>query len=979
METLTDSRITNRTPEPINDQPKSNSFSKFKNWVVEIVKTITKFIKNVKDTIIDFFSGEKKVSDRSVKGIQPSDQGLEKSLSNSDSISIPPIEDLIVTSSQESEKSAVNNLVSLIQPGNAKKENIKKYFNNDEKLYEDIAKTIKEYSELKIRGKVMQLLKEQKQLFKLHSIRTEQQVKWDKLESILCNIKTEPAFNKENTNSIRLILDELANKKAENEARSKKRQLVIDFRQCKTSVINNLSDKELEEIYSDTLADKVLTDSVQSMFSHLLDQAQISPDIRENYSVNIKYQPMVGKSVKKFTLEVPKDNYALGYGLFALLKDQGFLPSSDIYDGETKFLLTKQQLEDLKTYTTELKKWYEDFLCIVGDLLGQEDDNGEDGAAKFVRIGQKTVTEIIDSTKSLTSNGKRLINSVNKKWPVLLFKTMSINLEEHQDRDFLKERIENIYEKNNMKSANGKPKTFIDGTYSTNLDVKQLSIVSPELNMLLKLQKVLTEATGTKTLHQAIVANSERATNYSEVEAMQSYKVALIYEIFQDIKGPDNSVLDRISVSFGANALSSQSISSVEAKAFDVCESILSDHTMCSFRNEVPQESLDENRIEQLYKNGTTYKYYADGAYYKNIDVLLETLRNCPAYTQFKASNPGIDRALNSLKYEFTERLNRFSTMPNSIYHGHDMINEAFRNLESFVGLLVFKEEFKLTDSSINDALNSLAATPDNDTHQGCNRGLAGRMQSLIQPLVFGSGDKIKDCIKQFLKQSISASFSQLNLSNSESAMSARYIPEVERLVGISNTADQRQVNPSEDDSECDTGDIVYLLLRCFYTPVSIYRRLYAFVREEFWRMNSEGDDEGIYNLMTVLEVEKDDTSASDQEAYRQKLDKKFRVRGNTLNPWQFAFFQQEMPKYLVRYLIKEGYIIAKSNTQMRQTYLNREGRHPCRFQPSTRQKRDQIEDIINREWRENPNPMEKIYGFGFVPGGEIAQSAIPS
>lgn len=722
-------------------------------------------------------------------------------------------------------------------------------------------------------------------------------------------------------NSLETALANQVDQQAEKIATIEKRKLISHWLHWDQHEVDQLAGSTLAATYRECKSDKHLADSTRTKLSHLIELADIPPEFREQYTVDIGYRQAPHETEGHFLIRVPDGNYALGYGFFDLLFSQNLLQDGDAdYDGKTGFSLTKDQTVKLSQHLEELNKWYDDFLGIVGDLLGVDDPISGDSADPFVSIGKKSTAEILINPIRMNTACLRLISPSPPTLPFLLFNTLSINLENHDDKDFLKGKFEAIYTELEMYGANGEPKQFLRGTYSTNLNVGQLRLICPHLNKLLKLQQLLTEVTGTRSLRTAI--DLFRELGVSELDSIKSYKTALLYEIYQQIKGT-NSHQVLLSIQ---NALTNlQHISGIEAKSIELCHDLLRHHSVCYFRKPANQPVIDEEQLYAVYGDSDRDVRYAGRQIHRNIRALCQTLRDCHAYQQYKASNPGIDGALAALERNFIQRLNRYSGMRDQGHSGRRMVDEAVEYFELFVSQLFYAEVYNLTDNSISNALNNLAAIVGNDAGndlEGCNEGFSGRIQSLLLPLVCGSNSKIKDSIQQFLQDSVTASLASAIGNSYESSMAARCQEQVNRFVGLSIAAGPARADAYEHFTYGSKQTISHLL-HSHYTPVSLYQHAYRFVSDEFWRLNHERSDDGIYQLMHLLGF--GHSLGADHEAYREDLDRRYRVRGSALNRWQYALFQQDLPRHLVGYLVKERYLEAKRAHENDGLYIHRE------------------------------------------------------
>ena len=762
---------------------------------------------------------------------------------------------------------------------------------------------IRQCVDYKVRSTVKSLLQDPAKFSQLQQFRQKFDAHFRALQS-LC-LDAQPDLQQSQIDDISTAISHHATAMAVKEATIEKRRIISEWLNSKASATNQLAGNALDELYLQCLSDKQLTNSVTGKLEKLIELADIPAACEPQYRLSISYSGSDDETDDRFAINLPAENYALGYGIFDLLHSQGIhILRNDDYNGETVFPLTRTQLTNLNSHIEELNKWYDDFLCIVGDLLGQDNEAG-DASEQFVSVGKKSVSEILLNPIRLSTHCQQLFATLHPQQPCLLFNTLSINLANHPDRLFLRQKIESIYAEEDIIGANQRLKEFIHGTFSTNLNVAQLRVISPHLNKLLKLQQLLTDVTSTESLGKAIQAYKMLDLGDDETDPFKCFKTSLLYEIYQELKGSDVEAFRTIE-----RAMQNMtSISQLETKARLECESILRTHSVCCFPESERQPFIDDEQAIAVYGDHDRNTTYSGNQLHRNISALCLALQNTHAYQDFKASNAHIDEALNLLRHDLTGRLNRYADMSTNSANSRYMLDEAVECFETFVALLFHSDEYHLTPSSISRSLNNLAGITDSGLG-GCNQGLSGRVQSLLLPLVSSSANQIKDSIIQFHKDGIAASMAEAFGNYHESSMSARCVEEVNSFLGLAVVRGQ---NPNITFAQLSRNSkrTISHLLHKFCTPVALYRHVYQFISDEFWRLNHEKNDDDIYQLLHVLGFADGQATTADDASYRRLVDHKYRVRGNALNRWQYAFFQQDLPKHLVSFLINEKFISA--------------------------------------------------------------------
>ena len=819
---------------------------------------------------------------------------------------------------------------------------------------------IRQCLDYKVRSTVKSLLQDPAKFSQLQLWRQKFDAHFRALQT-LC-LDAQPALQQSQIDDISTAISHHATAMAVKEATVEKRRIISEWFSSKTSETNQLAGNALDNVYQQYLRDKQLTNSVTGKLEKLIELADITAAYQPQYRLNISYVDSDDEPDGRFAINLHRENYALGYGIFDLLHSQGIhIFHNDDYNGDTVFPLTRTQLTNLNSHIEELIKWYDDFLCIVGDLLGQDDEAG-DASEQFVSVGKKSVHEILVNPIRLSTHCQELFATLPPQQPCLLFNTLSINLANHPDRQFLRQKIESIYAEEGIIGANQLLKAFIRGTFSTNLNVAQLRVISPHLNKLLKLQQLLTDVTSTASLGKAIQTYKMLDLGDEEIDPFKCFKTSLLYEIYQELKGSDVEAFRTIE-----RAMQNMtSISQLESKARQECESILRTHSVCCFPKSERQPVIDDEQAIAVYGDHNRNTTYIGNQLHRNISALCLALKNTHAYQDFKARNAHIDEALNLLQRELTGRLNRYADMITTSANGRYMLDEAVECFETFVTLLFHSDEYHLTPSSISTSLNNLAGIADSGLG-GCNQGLSGRVQSLLWPLVGGSANQIKDSIVQFHKDGIAASIAEAFGNYHESSMAARYVEEVNNFLGLAVVQGQ---NPNITFAQLsrESKRTISHLLHKFCTPVALYRHVYQFLSDEFWRLNHEKNDDDIYQLLHLLGFADGQATTADDPNYRRLVDHKYRVRGNALNRWQYAFFQQDLPKHLVSYLIKEKFISA--NPAIEGTVLiPRDG---LLFGPGTVTPRPDDASAA----AQNSGPENHHRELGFVPESRMIQAS---
>jgi hypothetical protein len=243
-------------------------------------------------------------------------------------------------------------------------------------------------------------------------------------------------------------------------------ETIINYPQAE---LDGLNQQTFTSIYSTAIQINKDLQAVNNLLKYFVEtQAKLrhaQPQIR----LIARFNRNTNLNDVSYEIDIP--DLLLGYTVHnMLLVSEQFATHSTInrpYLAQRKFEINKQQLTYLKQYLSELKIWYADFTIILSCLFGHTD-----GAAQYIKTGQKSLNEIINIEETRKREGltplihettlaqlKQIPNPMSQI--VLLIGQVALDLTLHPDRDNMKHLFEKLYRTHGFKDAKGESKTFI--------------------------------------------------------------------------------------------------------------------------------------------------------------------------------------------------------------------------------------------------------------------------------------------------------------------------------------------------------------------------------------------------------------------------------------------------------------------------------------------------------------------------------------
>jgi hypothetical protein len=523
---------------------------------------------------------------------------------------------------------------------------------------------------------------------------------------------------------------------------------------------------------------------------------------------------------------------------------------------------------------------------------------------------------------------------------ILLFNQIGLDLTRHPERDLYKSLFENYYRLENMKGSNGLDKKFMEADpYASILNVAQIKQICPHLNKQLVMQRLALDFTSVRTFSEA--STTLRGFGIpSDLDLFKQNKVGYIQEMCFALTNPSlkphikkkGAELSREDLLTGREIEkyhhdvlhisqvldATVSIPDLEQKSVQLCQSLLTQCTGICLKAADPAFRASKAQIASLYR-GLELCQYNGGMRLKNIRNLLRTFREHPLVQEQFRQNPQFCQSLDFLEEDIIRRLNSYYQMPDQGFYGKQMLNTALEYLEQYVSSVVYSHESNVTAHQLNQSLIVLVARCDAEL-RNCNEGFAGRIQDILLGLTtYGSNDSIASVIRERLSTSVKETFDRIALREAQSSHIVGDKVDALKFIGEDHPRPIKaydELGPNAKtmiDQALSTTD-----------PFTVYGLAYDWVTDQFWHLNQDAEDEKIYQLLESLGFGRD----------HAVLDAQFRVNKDATNRWQYAFFQQALPLYLINYLIRSELLFIKESATD-DIYFQRQGAHPLRLTPA--------------------------------------------
>lgn len=688
-------------------------------------------------------------------------------------------------------------------------------------------------------------------------------------------------------------IDEAANDRVTQLKLDEKKLLISE---CRRDLdLTELSASEIEMIYTQCSEEKGVIRSIERLLKEMIEKADIPEMQKPLFEFRINHTAREG-----LCAEWEGSHFCIAYSFFDLLRSLE-LVSGDYLDGKKTFALELNQLKAIKERLENIDRWHDDFELILGDLLSTNAET----TRTFYGTARKSIVEVMRSPVGLSKEAILKLRDF-REGSIILFNQIGLNLETHPERDVYKVLFERFYALEGMLASNGRdPKTFmVTDPYRSILNVSQIMLICPHLNKQLVLQKKALSFCGCRTWTEALdVLRALQVEN--ELELYKQTKALDLNEIY-NILGSEER---RPFLPYLAEQVHQLgSIAEIEEFALRQCCQLLTERTGL-FLKKAHLFRVEERMKDHLYRGEKT-ALYERGVRHTNIQSLFLSLRSSPLVRGAIEAHPDYEASLSTLEREFLRRMNTYHAMPATGFYGREVFNQAIEYVENYVAKIVFSEESKVGPAEVARSLDVIVGICGPDL-QYCNEGFCGRIQEVLQSLQ-GNGIKsgLKQSIEDVLRNTVYERFDQLIAGNTQSSHLVTARSEALKFLGIEAPGVEKEL---ELLSHHARTLVDHTLLEV--TPVRIYEIAYKYIKDEFWRLNVEGDDEKVYQLLDSLGF----------EGGRAAADAQFRVNGERTNRWQYAFFQQALPKYLIGFLLREHHLFV--HRPSREISAKKEGR----------------------------------------------------
>ena len=611
---------------------------------------------------------------------------------------------------------------------------------------------------------------------------------------------------------------------------------------------------------------------------------------------------LAGEARGPFVLSTAGDP-VLGFSAFELLHYSGefkkhrentpLAAGEPIYGGQTEFHLSEDDLRNLSLWLDEIRKWRDDFGEIMAALIGEDS----------VELGQKSVRELLTDPQ-ITGPVRAKLSEIPAERTTLLFNTVSIDLTAHPHRVYLKSFFEETYARAGLVARNGRSKTFLEGTFRSNIGVGQLASISPRLNQMIIAKRIMGEMFGDS---QAMFI-SENREMVDPAELLKGFATTQLNEVLELFPVPNRG---REFTRLNTTMTGVRAIDAVQASTLQLTEDLLDRYSGINFQpRHAPRPEISEEQILALYPAGQMQSNYTGGVRYKNVRALMNTFKEAPLVRAVLAAVSEEERValldtLRGFEDQLVGKLNDCHRyQEDGAIYGRGLVKRSIDFLETIVAKVYYAEQSGVTSASVKNLIHQIGGIVGGELIQGCSMGLNGRMSEILSQLVFTTGDALGDAITQKIHEA-----SQLAKQRALIGVyhSSDYVFPINQAVaeffGPNRLAAPEGAVPGGFPA-CRDRALQFVVHQI--NPTAVFRLARQHFGDLFWRFNAEGDDEAMYKLLEELGF------GSKTDAGRAELDKLYRINGNPENRWQYAFFQQYLPSRVAGFLVRNGILFPK-------------------------------------------------------------------
>ena len=695
-----------------------------------------------------------------------------------------------------------------------------------------------------------------------------------------------------------------------------------------SEILDKMPAKEISALYSTCLKKDNTLKKLQKELDKLIQRANLK-EKTIYYGIKIEF---TGKEGAPFQISsANQDNVSMGYSIFNFLCEAKIIPDAQEWNGEQTFALKEQDLNTLNDCVGRLDRWFDDFSKGISDLLCVEDPE------EYINVGQKQAYEILGSARRCSAEGRKTLSYLPGNHLCLLLGQVGLNLENHPERNFIKDKLTKIYRQEEMKSFDLKYKQFVIGTYQTNLSTSDVKKIAPRLNKLLKFQQYLMEKSHKASFKKAL-EHFERQGK-EEFDLLKEYYTQISIDAVNVFVQDALLIRRQVEAKFGGisadiaitpdnfqtlDAKEIRSIDSLEKVCEEISGSFLQKKTAPHFKKQSPSYTPSAAAITALYGTTAPKSYGTTHGVFRDLKKLFESLKRSETVQSVLEETPEIETKLDGLREALEERLiNKYPTLSE---HGwpssKELIREAINSLEIYVASVVNTRESHVSAESIKTSLAQITGLDIGELKRGCDEGLTGRILSLSIALSNDMGGGLEASITQQQKELLESALVKFTTAESydtyNSSHAPVYLGELRNYLGIARR--EGEVEKTYATLSPNAKKMFNFFLEK-NKPMDIYSKAKGFFEHSLWVETLETDNEANREKMyqTLIDLGFGDN--------REDLDRKYRIQGNRENGWQYAFIKEDLPKYLPSYLIQKGFLVlTDSDAQEGYLYCRKAG-----------------------------------------------------
>ncbi len=712
----------------------------------------------------------------------------------------------------------------------------------------------------------------------------------------------------------------------------KKSQLTLIAKYYPYLVPQSLKQEHIDYYYNLAYRIETQINNLERSFDKLIERAQLPPDSSSLYKIKVNF---TGREDKPFevTAEFAEKNPFLGYSLCVFLHEAQILTEDKKWNGEQKFVLTKEEFNKFNSHLKESDQLFEQATNVFRELLCEED------MSPYIKLAQKSKKEFLENmAKTAIATSEAISDCREKALEVgLLFGQIGLHIENHPEKVFIKGEIEKIYRLEEMKSFGDVFKTFVTGTYLTNLNTFQLRQILPRLRQLLVFQRYATDYSKEKSLCKSLGALVGTGILLGEAAtfrgARSKYKnekllaksifmrpISLSWTNLITFTSTDQERLHQPFDSLISNLEENDLMKFKEAQDQSMKDLMLS-HTVPYFKQLPESYKPSKEAITQLYGTEAKKDYGETRGVFRDLKRLFGSFKEAPVVKAKIDEMPELEQKIDGLREALEDRImTKYPGLPETGWpSSKKLMRESIETLELYVASVVNQQESKATKESIEISLSQVIDLDIPALKAGCDEGLMGRILSLYIALSVDGNPSLEKHIVQVQKDCIeqaSNAFRQDIYQAGNSSHIPVYVQEIYNFLTILKLPNEAQKTHADLSPNAKT---IFFTFVQKYTAEKIYAESKSFLETTLRLLtseeNTEENDSKVYAMLKSIGFGTTD----------EKLDRKYRLNGNKENPWQYHFIEADLIQYLPNYLVEKK-IIVVSKPSARGPTFQKEG-----------------------------------------------------